>query len=120
LTLSDFVTSLFVSDPKSVWEGLGEVNEMKDIFNLSAMPSLQAAVKNITDYLGMEVYGVASPEQLVGKTSHTLLAAGTFLDGTQLLVRARFVFEPQSGVTMELAIRSPNRFLNELIANSIG
>jgi hypothetical protein len=120
VTLSDFISSSFVSDFKSLWEELGDSHEVKDVFNLSAMPNLQTAVKHMVDYLGIDVHPTADLESSSDKTSHILLGSGIFIDGTQVLIRGRFVYEPQSGVTMELAVRSSNHFVNDVIVNSIG
>ena len=53
-----------------------------------------------------------------GKSSHTLYLAGVFRGGHEVLVRAKLALG--DGVTMQLAVRSVDPHVSEIIAGAVG
>ena len=80
--------------------------------------SSKAATTQIIDALGMQPIESSGtvPDRA---TTHTLLLAGIFIGGVPIVARCRMAFEPSSGVTMELAVRSPDAVVGQKIANAI-
>ncbi len=60
----------------AAWEELGPENELEDTYSLSSIKTLDEAIKNIIQYLGLQTCERTDkvPE---GKSSHTLLLSGT-------------------------------------------
>ena len=77
---------------------------------------LSDAVKQITGFLGMQACE-RSDQVDPNKTSHTLLLAGVFRGGHEVLVRARLAQTGQ--VTMKMTVRSTNLNTCELVAAAI-
>ncbi|CAG0888508.1 unnamed protein product [Cyprideis torosa] len=120
LTVADQVSRVSKSNFGVAWDELGETNELQDTFALTTVKTLEEAVKNITDFLGMQPCE-RSDKVPEGKNSHSLFLAGVFRTGDDALVRARLAVSPHSeGVTMQLCVRSPNPNVAEAIAQSVG
>lgn len=75
ITVADHVQRAARSNFAAGWEELGATNELEDTFALSAMSTLEEAVTQITQFLGMHPCDRSDriPE---GKSSHTLYLAG--------------------------------------------
>ena len=73
-------------------------------------------MKNITTFLGMQP---CERSDLVesNKTAHTLLLAGVFRGGHDVLVRARLAKTHQ--VTMKIVVRSTNLEISQLVAAAV-
>lgn len=80
------------------------------------MNKLIDAVKQITSFLGMQPCE-RSDQIDTNKTSHTLLLAGVFRGGHDVLVRARLAQTQQ--VTMKITVRSSDLNTCELIAAAV-
>ena len=78
--------------------------------------SVVAAVKNITTFLGMQPCE-RSDQVDPSKTAHTLLLAGVFRGGHDVLVRARLAKTHQ--VTMKIVVRSTNHEVSQLVAAAV-
>ena len=77
------------------------------------------AIKQITSFMGMQP--CERSDKVEGdKTSHTLLLAGVFRGGHDVLVRARLAKSQGPGVTMRITVRSTNLNACEVIAASVG
>ncbi len=50
---------------------------------------------------------------------HTLMLAGTFLGGIQVLAKNRMTFSPSSGVTMELSVRSSSEEISRIVIGAV-
>lgn len=83
----------------------------KDLFSFSE------AIKNIIQYLGMQPCE-RSDKVAEGKSSHTLFLAGVFRGGHDALVRAKLALT-DSGVTMQLTVRSTDPNVSEVLATAI-
>jgi len=99
------------------WDELGEENEMEETFALSSMSSLEEAVNKITHFMGLQPCERSDrvPE---GKSSHTLLLAGVYRGGCDVMVRARLALK--DGVTMHLTVRSHDAVVSEVVMSAIG
>ncbi|KAG7163486.1 Coatomer subunit gamma-2-like [Homarus americanus] len=75
ITVVDHVQRAARSNFAAGWEELGATNELEDTFALSAMSTLEEAVTQITQFLGMHPCDRSDriPE---GKSAHTLYLAG--------------------------------------------
>lgn len=76
------------------------------------------AVKNIIQYLGLQPCE-RSDKVPEGKSSHTLYLAGVFRGGHDALVRAKLAMA-DSGVTMQLTVRSTDPNVSEILVSAIG
>jgi len=74
-------------------------------------------VKDIITYLGMQPCE-RSDKVSEGKSSHTLYLAGVFSGGHDALVRAKLALT-ESGVTMQLTVRSTDPNVSEVLATAI-
>ena len=75
------------------------------------------AVKQISGYMGMQP--CERSDKVDGnKSSHTLLLAGVYRGGHDVLVRARLA--KSEGVTMKITIRSDSLNACEVIAAAVG
>ena len=54
------------------------------------------------------------------KSSHTLLLAGIYRGGHDVLVKARLAQSASQGVNMKITVRSPNLNACEMIAGAVG
>jgi len=80
-------------------------------------PLLSDAVKQISGYMGMQPCE-RSDKIESNKSSHTLLLAGVYRGGHDVLVRARLA--KSEGVTMKITIRSDSLNACEVIAAAVG
>ncbi|MPC14041.1 Coatomer subunit gamma-2 [Portunus trituberculatus] len=124
ISVADHVQRAARSNFAAGWEELGATNELEDTFALSAMSTLEEAVTQITQFLGMHPCDRSDriPE---GKSSHTLylavntspfLLTGTYRGGHEVLVRAKLALA--DGVTMQLTVRSDDPEVSEVIASA--
>ncbi|KAJ3100048.1 Coatomer subunit gamma-2 [Phlyctochytrium planicorne] len=115
LVTADYMIPTFISDFQKTWEEFG--NEVVETYSLTAVPSVKAATVQVLDVLGMTP--LENTENVRDRaTTHALHLAGTFAGGVPVVVRCRFMAS-DPGVEMELAVRSGNFAVSELIANAI-
>ena len=81
------------------------------------MKTLEEAVKQVSQYLGLQACE-RSDKVPEGKSSHALFLAGVFRGGYEVLVRAKLALS--DGVTMQLTVRSEDPNVAELITSTIG
>ncbi|KAJ3266575.1 coatomer subunit gamma [Chytriomyces hyalinus] len=118
LTTADYIQPVMTLDFKNKWENLGQEHEQVETFELSAVPSVKAAVTQIIEVLGMDACdGTGSVQEKAA--THQLLLSGMFVGGVNVLVRCRMAFDASSGVTLEIAARCTDAELCERIVNSI-
>jgi coatomer protein complex subunit gamma len=115
VTTSDYMQKAYISNFQQHWDELE--HEDKEIFTLSSIKSIQDAVVEIPEYLGMQPCE-RSENITADKTKHVLYLAGKFLGGARVLARARLKLEPSEGVKMELCVRSNDPNISSLIANN--
>ncbi|KAI8850810.1 adaptin N terminal region-domain-containing protein [Chytridium lagenaria] len=116
LVIADYMLPTFVSDFAKNWEDFS--NEVVETYSLTAVASVKAATAQVIDVLGMTpLDGTDNVRDRA--TTHAVYMSGTFASGVPVLARCRMAFEAGSGVTMELAVRSGNAEISELVANAI-
>jgi coatomer subunit gamma len=77
ISLADQVQKVARTNFAASWEEAGAQNELEDIFALSSMQTLDEAVKNIVQFLGMQPCE-RSDRVSEGKSSHILLLTGNY------------------------------------------
>ncbi|XP_041349457.1 LOW QUALITY PROTEIN: coatomer subunit gamma-2-like [Gigantopelta aegis] len=117
VAVADHVQRVIKPNFAASWEEVGPDNELEDTYALSTMNSLEEAIKNIIQYLGMQPCE-RSDKLPEGKSSHTLFLAGVFRGGHDALVRAKLALT-DSGVTMQLTVRSTDPYVSEVLATAI-
>jgi len=117
LTVADYVQRTMKANFAAAWEELGPANELEDTYQLSNMKTLEEAVKQVSQYLGLQACE-RSDKVAEGKSSHALFLAGVFRGGHEVLVRAKLALS--DGVTMQLTVRSEDPNVAELITSTIG
>lgn len=118
VAVGDHVQKVMKPNFGASWEEVGPDNEMEDTYALSTMKTLEDAVKNIIQYLGLQPCE-RSDKVPEGKSSHTLYLAGVFRGGHDALVRAKLAMA-DSGVTMQLTVRSTDPNVSEVLVSAIG
>ncbi|KAI8391211.1 adaptin N terminal region-domain-containing protein [Radiomyces spectabilis] len=115
---SDYIRPTYISSFAEEWEPLAE-NEAIETFALDKekAPSLKAACVAIMDLLGMQ----ALEDTALPKSSnvHTLLLAGIFVGGSKVLARCRMTFSNTTGVAFELAVRSDDTVISQIVLSAI-
>ncbi|XP_076343062.1 coatomer subunit gamma-2-like isoform X2 [Tachypleus tridentatus] len=120
VTVTDHVQKTVKPNFAAAWEELGPDNELEDTFALTSMKTMEESIKNIIQFVGMQPCEQSdkAPE---GKNAHTLFLAGVYRGGHDVLVRAKLALGSSSeGVTMNLAVRSMDPNVSEVIASAIG
>ena len=120
VTESDFMRTgpnMGLVEFKRQWEELGEVVEIIKKYSLG-LDNLQSAVSAVLDLLGMqacESSGVVAD----GARSHAVNLTGQWFGGVAVLARAGFMLDAKHGVTLKIAVRSPNPRVNTMLTNAI-
>ncbi|XP_046580673.1 coatomer subunit gamma-2-like [Haliotis rubra] len=117
VSVADHVQRVIKPNFAASWEEVGPENELEDTYALSTINSLEEAIKNIIQYLGMQPCE-RSDKVAEGKSAHTLFLAGVFRGGHDALVRAKLALT-DSGVTMQLTVRSTDPNVSEVLATAI-
>lgn len=118
ITLGDQIQRINKINWLAAWEeAAASFVEMEDTYSLSSMSTLDEAIKNIIQFLGLQP-AERSDKVPEGKTTHTLLLAGMFRGGFDVLVRAKLALT--DGVTMQLTVRSPDSDVAELVTSAVG
>jgi hypothetical protein len=102
---------------RSLWESLGDSSEVVKKYSLG-LESLQAAVNAVTDLLGMQS-SESSGTVPEGARSHAVNLSGVFFGDLTVLARAGFMLDAKHGVTLKIAVRSPNPAVNNMLTNAI-
>ncbi|CAH1784771.1 unnamed protein product [Owenia fusiformis] len=117
IAVGDHVQKVMKPNFGASWDEIGPENELEDTYALSNMKSLDEAIKNIKDYLGMQPCE-RSDKVPEGKSSHTLYLAGVYRGGHDILARAKLAMG--DGVTMQITVRSTDPHASEVIASAVG
>ncbi len=118
VSVADYVQRAMKANFPAAWEEVGPSNELEDTYALSTMRTLEEAVRNIVKFLGMQPCE-RSDKVPEGKSSHTLLLAGVFRGGVEVLARAKLALS-EGSVTMQLTVRSEDPDVSELITSTVG
>ncbi|XP_013792914.2 coatomer subunit gamma-2-like [Limulus polyphemus] len=120
VSVADHVQKVLQPNFAAAWDELGPDNELEDTFALSSMTTLEEAIKSIIQFMGMQPCE-RSDKVPEGKSAHTLFLAGVYRGGHDVLVRAKLALGASSeGVTMNLAVRSMDPNVSEVIASAVG
>ncbi|KAL9960850.1 hypothetical protein ACROYT_G034355 [Oculina patagonica] len=115
--VADHVQRVHKTNFLASWDEIGDECEMQDTYALTQMNSLEEAVKQIIEYLGMQPCE-RSDKVNTERNSHALLLAGVFRGGHDVLVRARLAFD--QGVTMNITVRSDDAVVSEVVLSAVG
>lgn len=117
--VADYIQPAFANFDDE-WNALGAGADATETYALTALDSLQSACSTLIELLGMTALGdTARPAD---PSVHTMLLSGKVAcaDGLQpVLTRVRMMYEPQSGVTMELHVRSSSEDACTLLLSAI-
>jgi coatomer protein complex subunit gamma len=100
------------------WESIGEANQLVETFALSQFKTIAAAVATVVEFLGLEPHDGSGQVPDKAK-SHTLTLSGSYMGEVPVAVKALFA-DIQGQITMELAVRSGDMGVSELIAATVG
>ncbi|XP_021940044.1 coatomer subunit gamma-2 isoform X3 [Zootermopsis nevadensis] len=118
VTLGDQIQKVTKTNFGAAWEEAGDSYcELEDTYSLSSVSTLEEAVKDIVNFLGMQP-AERSDRVPEGKSSHTVFLAGVYRGGYDILVRAKLALA--EGVTMQLTVRSTNPDVAELVTSAVG
>ena len=99
-------------------QSLSADNTSRQKVNMQKLVLFSDAVKNIIQYLGMQPCE-RSDKVPDGKSSHSLYLAGVYRGGHDALVRAKLALT-DSGVTMQLTVRSTDPSVSEVLVSAVG
>lgn len=115
----DYIQKRMCTNFQQEWESLGEDCQAVETLALSTMKTLQDAVNEITEFLGM-LPADQSNKVPPNKQKHVLYLAGTFIGDIPVLARARMKLEPNNaGVSMELTVRSTDPDISASVASAL-
>lgn len=125
LVFADYMQRIVKTNFNVAWDSLDEENEFEEVYQLS-FRTINEAVKNIVSFMGMQpcersdrVSTASDGRQL---PSHTLFLAGIFKGITEVLIKSKLAVnlnDPESGVKMQISIRSNHRRVSEFIASCV-
>jgi coatomer protein complex subunit gamma len=117
LAVADHVQRIIKPNFQASWDQMDDAEEVKDTYQLSTIPTLEQAVKDLQKFLGL--YAQEKTDKIPeGQGSHTLLLAGVFRGGIDIMAKSRLVLTKE-GVTMELTVRSTDIEAAQFIASAV-
>lgn len=117
MVVADHLQGVVRTNFLASWDEIGEDNEMEDTFALSSMSGLEEAVEKITQFMGI-LPCERSDRVPADKNAHTLLLAGIYRGGINVLVRSKLAIN--DGVTMQLTVRSNDPTVSEVVMSAVG
>ncbi|KAG2199331.1 hypothetical protein INT47_012965 [Mucor saturninus] len=118
LLTSDYIRPTYVSNFEEEFQSYGEGEAIETLaLDREKAPSLQAACTAIIDLLGMQPLDDTSLPR--NPNVHTLIMAGTFLTGEKVLAKCRMTFNSTSGVAFEMAVRSEDLTISQIVLSAI-
>ncbi|XP_054713331.1 coatomer subunit gamma-2-like isoform X2 [Uloborus diversus] len=119
ILLSDHIQKILKPNFSAAWEEVTAKNELEDTYAFN-LKTLEDAVKNIMHFLGMQPCE-RSDKVPENKSSHILFLSGVYRGGHTVLVRAKLAMRADTeGVTMNIAVRSTDPNVSEIVASAIG
>ncbi|KAJ2079194.1 coatomer subunit gamma [Coemansia sp. RSA 988] len=117
LGAGDFMQATYIPDSQTLWETLGQAGEAVETFALANFDSIEECVERVSDLLGMcPLEGALKP---TSKAAHQAVFTGKWMGATRTVARTRMTYQKGSGVTMELAVRSEDQGVSELVVSAI-
>nr|XP_008529225.1 PREDICTED: coatomer subunit gamma-1 [Equus przewalskii] len=117
VAVADHIQKVMKLNFEAAWDEVGDEFEKEETFTLSTIKTLEEAVGNIVKFLGMHPCE-RSDKVLDNKNTHTLLLAGVFRGGHDILVRSRLLL--LDTVTMQVTARSSEELPVDIILASVG
>ncbi|XP_077849734.1 coatomer subunit gamma-1 isoform X1 [Macaca mulatta] len=117
VTVADHIQKVMKLNFEAAWDEVGDEFEKEETFTLSTIKTLEEAVGNIVKFLGMHPCE-RSDKVPDNKNTHTLLLAGVFRGGHDILVRSRLLL--LDTVTMQVTARSLEELPVDIILASVG
>ncbi|XP_006901434.1 PREDICTED: coatomer subunit gamma-1 [Elephantulus edwardii] len=117
ITVADHIQKVMKMNFEAAWDEVGDEFEKEETFTLSTIKTLEEAVGNIVKFLGMHPCE-RSEKVPDNKNTHTLLLAGVFRGGHDILVRSRLLL--LDTVTMQVTARSSEELPVDIILASVG
>eukprot|EP01119_Soliformovum_irregulare_P006120 TRINITY_DN1789_c0_g1_i1.p1 TRINITY_DN1789_c0_g1~~TRINITY_DN1789_c0_g1_i1.p1 ORF type:complete len:880 (+),score=318.49 TRINITY_DN1789_c0_g1_i1:276-2642(+) len=118
LTTSDYVQKTFVPNWAEKWEELGDEFEVMETYSLSSTKNLNDAVRDVSNFLGMQPCDRTEKTQ-PKKSKHILLLSGNFIGDVPALARCRMKLTETAGVQIELTVRSASDDASTALASAI-
>ena len=119
LLVADYMQKIMKPNFMTAWEEMSADCEVEETYSLSNFKTIEEAIKSIITFMGMQPCD-RSDKVPEGKSSHTVYLAGIFRASDEVLVRAKLALSTNTeGVTMKLAVRSPNTEVAQFIASAI-
>ncbi|KAJ2532805.1 coatomer subunit gamma, partial [Coemansia sp. RSA 1933] len=107
----------YIPESHALWESLGEDGEAIETFALANFDSIEECIGNVSDLLGMcPLEGALKPKS---KAAHQAVFTGKWMGRTKAVARTRMTYQKGAGVTMELAVRSEDQGVSELMVAAI-
>ncbi|KAJ1733985.1 coatomer subunit gamma [Coemansia biformis] len=117
LGAGDYMLATYIPDSHSVWEALGTAGEVVEVFALAAFGSIEACVASVAALLGMcPLEGALTPKS---KAAHQAVFTGKWMGAAKTVARTRMTYQKGAGVTMELAVRSEDPGVSELVVAAV-
>ncbi|PVU93856.1 hypothetical protein BB561_002987 [Smittium simulii] len=122
LNEADYMLASFIPEWKSLWNDLGdnsngENNEIISSFQLPHFTDLKSCVENLVVALGM--FANDTSLNPTNKVAHQAVFMGLFEAKIKVIVRARMTFDQNTGVTLELCVRSEDPRVSNIVVSSI-
>ncbi|KAJ1828313.1 coatomer subunit gamma [Coemansia sp. RSA 2599] len=117
ISAGDFMQATYIPDSHALWESLGADGEAIETFALASFDSIEDCVAKVCELLGMcPLEGALKPKS---KAAHQAVFTGRWLGRTRAIARTRMTYQKGAGVTMELAVRSEDRNVSELVVSAV-
>ncbi|KAJ1893002.1 coatomer subunit gamma [Kickxella alabastrina] len=117
ISAGDFMQATYIPDSQALWEALGTDGETIETFALANFDSIEECITKVSDLLGMcPLEGALKPKS---KAAHQAVFTGRWLGRTRAVARTRMTYQKGTGVTMELAVRSEDHTVSELVVSAI-
>ncbi|KAJ2811845.1 coatomer subunit gamma [Coemansia furcata] len=112
----DFMQATYLPDSDALWEALAE-SEAVETFALSSFTSIEECIASVSELLNMcPLDNALAPRS---KAAHKAAFTGKWLGQAKTIARTRMAFQKGAGVTMELAVRSEDPAVSELVVSAI-
>ncbi|KAI8870302.1 Coatomer, gamma subunit [Ramicandelaber brevisporus] len=117
VNVSDYVMPTYLGEPPRIWEQIGPDCEIIEEFTLSSFTNLKSAVTSVIEVLGLLPLGEAANPK--SEKVHQAQFQGRFAGGAMIMARARMAYSQSQGVTLELAVRSEDETVSQLVVSTI-
>ncbi len=115
--VSDFMAKTAISDFRSVWESIGNDNEILCKFALNEK-SISSAASAVIECIGMQTCDGTAKVNPASK-QHMLHLSGIFLGDFKVVARCQLA-RSSGAIILKMAIRSPRKDVSQLVADCIG